>query len=254
MICPACGEPIGESSVPVRFCARCGFELISGRESAPSLTGAETRAKEGGMVWDRLGEVGLLEALFSTWRAVMFGPGRFFASLSPEPRLSRPLLYAVLVGSIGIISGSFWGYMLERSDLFSSLFEGTGGMDMDITITTGLILAAPFLAAFQQFIFSGILHICLLCTGGNRSGYHTTFSVVAFSASTQVLSIIPFIGSVLGSVWSLALIVIGLKTLHGISALRAVIAILLPVLFFCCLGMLALLAIFGLLSTLPFLF
>jgi len=184
----------------------------------------------------------------------MFGAGRFFASLSPEPRLSRPLLYAVLVGSIGIISGSFWGYILERSDLFSTLFERAGGMDMDITITAVLILAAPLLAAFQQFIFSGILHLCLIFIGGNRSGYHATFSVVAFSASTQVLSIFPFVGSVLGSAWNVVLIVIGLRTMHRISTLRAVIAILLPVLFFCCLGMLALLAIFGLLSSLPFLF
>jgi hypothetical protein len=64
---------------------------------------------------------------------------------------------------------------------------------------------------------------------GNHHGYKTTFRAVSYSYSAYLFGIIPFIGLVIGGIYTVILTIIGVKEGHEISTGKAILAVLLPV-------------------------
>ena len=93
-----------------------------------------------------------------------------------------------------------------------------------------MIIPLPFHQAFAIFIGSAIMHLCLMIVGGNHNGYKTTFRAVSYSYSAYLFGIIPFIGLVIGGIYTFILTIIGVREGHGISTGKAVLAVLLPAL------------------------
>jgi hypothetical protein len=106
------------------------------------------------------------------------------------------------------------------------------------------IVLIPVLVIMGMFIWSGILHLCLMIVGGAKKPFETTFRVVCFSSgSTSLLSMIPICGGWIAGVWNIVLECIGLARSHETDTGKAVLAVLLPMIV-CCGGG-ALLAILG---------
>ena len=87
-----------------------------------------------------------------------------------------------------------------------------------------------------MFIWSGIVHLCLMMLGGAKKSFETTFRVICFSCgATYLLSMIPGCGSMITLVWNIVTECIGFSRAHEIDTGKAVMAILLPC-FLCCGG------------------
>jgi hypothetical protein len=55
--------------------------------------------------------------------------------------------------------------------------------------------------------------------------------MVAFSQSTKILELVPFVGGFVGWFWHLIVQVIGLREMHETSYWRTIIAMILPIVF-----------------------
>lgn len=97
----------------------------------------------------------------------------------------------------------------------------------DIAAAIGFIVALVIFGTISLLIAGAIIHICAKIVGGNGD---YTATVRAFSlAETPMAAIgwIPFIGF-LAPIWGFILMILGIRDYHGISTIRAVIAVLLP--------------------------
>jgi hypothetical protein len=90
------------------------------------------------------------------------------------------------------------------------------------------IILIPFWVAFSIVVGSGVVHLCVMIVGGNRKGFEATFRANSYSHSALLFYIVPVIGSIVGGIYYLILIILGVREGHGISTGKAVLAVLLP--------------------------
>ncbi|MGB9629121.1 MAG: YIP1 family protein, partial [Thermodesulfobacteriota bacterium] len=137
-----------------------------------------------------------------------------------------PLIYGVIAGIIGTFSGILWQwiFMAQYIPMVGPLSAIPLGF-----ILIMVLIATPFLIAFSIFVGSAINHVCLMIVGGNKKGFKATFRAVSYAWSGYLFGIIPVVGSLIGSIYSLVLIIFGIREGHGISTGKATLAVFLPI-------------------------
>lgn len=215
--------------------------------------------------WERRDELGGTIALLGTIKLFVAAPREAFARTRPTASLSSPLLFGVVVGTLGVllnILGALVFGSLVVFDLPPQL-EGIlgisiGGQSLEwIPLLLGLlagsvlgtvvaIIAFPPIFVLGLVIWSGVLHGAVRIVGGLRSseaGFRGTFTVAAYSSLAFVLHLVPVVGDLLATVWVILLHTIGLAVVHRTSYRRAFAGVVLP--FVALAGALALGALLG---------
>ncbi|HSD29227.1 MAG TPA: YIP1 family protein [Vicinamibacteria bacterium] len=261
-LCPHCRHAVPDP--PVGLCPNCGGDLqapglppegaasgAGGPGSAPPPLAPFTPPSPGepgagpGTAWDQRGRIGFFNALVETTRQVLTGPGAFFRTMPVTGGVGSPLLYAVVIGWVGLAAAAFYQAIFysvvgsrwaafgdERPEVAAILafVQGWGGFVAQLVFGGMFVVIGVFVAA-------GILHLMLLLLGGATRGFEATFRVVSFAQATSLLLLVPFCGQVvagLAGLWTLVLYVLGLAPAHRIGHGKAAAAVLLPVLFCCC--------------------
>jgi hypothetical protein len=232
--CPQCGfvQPEGDE------CVKCGIiisKFMQYQEMARSIEGQvrEISSEEKVSPWESGG--GFFLAYLRTTREALFSPTQFFKKVSAGEGYWSPLIYGIISGTIG------FGVSLVYQWLF---FSALIPLQIHALIPYNLILTLsligiPLMVASTIFIGSAITHLCLMIVGGNKSGYQATFRAICYSYCAHLFDIVPFIGSFIGSVYMIILIIFGVREGHGISTGKAVLAVLLPFIVMVGLGILA---------------
>jgi hypothetical protein len=275
--CPHCRAPL--SDPPERFCPNCGADLADAGGAEPYAAppppypppipgpppygygsgGSAPPPGYGGPPggsnpWERRHEIGFLSALIETTKQVLTQPSAFFRSMPVTGGLGSPLLYAVIIGYVGLAASTIYNVVF-RSVLSSSLTQMGGGGNLErlapfLEGSTSLIvnlLFGPVFIVIGLFVGAGLFHLLLLALGGAARGFEATFRVACFSQAASIFNIIPACGGLIGLVYALVLLIIGLSEAHQISRGKAAAAVLIPfVVICCCCGGAALLAMFGL--------
>ena len=139
--CPYCtySKKVPKKKIPAgakwATCPRCHrrFEL-SLFEKGPSFTeksapeiGLDTSGQgdEGdwtrsGAPWEKRSELGLWQAIYQTFKTVLFSPEALFRTLTFRGGIAEPLAFGVLVGSVGTMFGLFWLFLVGRDSCFFS--------------------------------------------------------------------------------------------------------------------------------------
>jgi len=183
-----------------------------------------------------------VSALVETTREVLTGPSAFFRAMPATGGLGSPLLYAVIVGWIGLVASAFY-QAIFRSVVGSGL--GAFGSERPeiaallgwVEGWAGFVAQAVFGGVFVVigvFIAAGILHLVLMLLGGARRDFEATLRVVSFAQATSILFLVPFCGQFVGGIWTLVLYVLGLAETHQIGHGKAAAAVLLPIVLVCC--------------------
>ncbi|HVO09958.1 MAG TPA: YIP1 family protein [Vicinamibacteria bacterium] len=240
--CPICQQPLPET--PARYCPSCGADLAQSAPPSFEAGGPAPPPPPGGptaVPWDDRDRLGWVTALVETTRLVLAAPGVFFRSMPTTGGIGSPLLYAVIVGWMGLIVASFYQAVF-RSLMGSPLatlgdrpevtalvgwVEGWAGFVMQVALGGMFVVIGVFVGA-------GIVHLFLLLLGGARNGFETTVRVVCFAQATSVVFLVPFCGQLVAGVWTLVLYVIGLAAAHRIGHGKAAAATLLPLVLLCC--------------------
>ncbi len=189
-----------------------------------------------------------LEALFETGKLFLTSPTEAFKRMSVAGDLGRPLIYAVILGWVGIIAGQLYNIAF-RSAMMPLLapfaHHGMGlGFGMGVAVNVAVMIAAPVLILLGLFIGGAIVHLFLLMVGGANSGFAATIRVMCYATTVHVLQVIPLCGGLIGAVWAIVLEIIGLAIAHRTTQGKAAVAVLLP-LALCCACVALLFAVAG---------
>jgi len=219
--CPQCGFEQPETDE----CIKCGIIIskhVQFQEMARSYEGQvrEISAEEY-TPWES-GE-GFIRAFYRTTRDSLFSPSRFFKKISFGEGYWAPLIYGLIAGIIGNGCAILWFW------LFIAQLIPMDRIPFQYSLSIfQMIVPLPFQLAIAMFVGSAVIHLCLMIVGGNNNGYKTTFRAISYSYSGYLFGIIPFIGLIIGGIYTFILTIIGVREGHEISTGKAVLAVLLP--------------------------
>jgi len=240
--CPSCQA---ENKPGAQFCFNCGQSLtgaaaqtVGEMKPAPPTPGIavgpvpfEAREKHGGF----------FPALWETWKEACFSPNAFFEKVGRSEDTTAPLLFAVICGSVGIVVQQALNLALQSvmMGLLPSQQRGGAmfGMGFNIAISVGMMILAPLWVLLGLVIGTAIAHVGLMIFGGAKKGFNMTLRVVAYAMAAQAFSVIPLCGGYIGGIWALVLEIIGLAKAHETDTWRAVLAVFLPLIVCCGLGL-----------------
>jgi hypothetical protein len=161
----------------------------------------------------------------------MFAPTAFFEKMPLHRGFLLPVLFAVIIGTVGSMASYLWS-MAVGSNVLSE-WVGSG---RNAALWAAVI---PFVVFLGIFMWGMILHVSLFLVGGAKEDFEATFRVVCYTSGPELLGVIPFIGGLASLVWKVYMTVAGLRAVHGISNGRALAALVLPGLLCCAVGVVA---------------
>jgi hypothetical protein len=185
--------------------------------------------------------------LFGTANEALFRPTEFFRNMAVTGGLTDPLLYALILGMVGVMFSYLW-QIVTRGSMQGMIPGMQAGAAPDMFHGAGLALLAffsPFFIIMGMFVSAGILHVCLMAVKGTKAGFEGTFRVVAYGYSANVFMVIPFCGGLLTAVWAIVLSIIGLREAHETTGAKAAFAVFLPAIVCCGLILFVLALILG---------
>jgi hypothetical protein len=182
------------------------------------------------------------EALVETVKLFATDWAQGFRRMPVTGDLSKPLLYAVIVGSIGPIVAQLTSIFIPNP-LVRILQDrlGSGGGEAVSRSAVGLlgIFFVPVAIVVGLFLGAAIVHLCLTLVGGAHGSFMATVRVLCYASTGQLAQVIPVIGGLVALVLVLILEVKGLETAHRTTPGKALAAVLIPVAVCCvCAGLL----------------
>jgi hypothetical protein len=236
MSCPNCGAVLPEPRE--QFCPTCGADLDAAR---PEPSPPTTPRPRPGTPWEDRGRIGFIPALIETTQKVLTAPSAFFASMPVTGGIGGPLLYGIVVGSLGVIVGVLYREVF-RALVGSTFMTLGGGSELRRLMPfvmggVGVVLQvvfAPLFVILGLFVATAIVHLMLLLLGGARQGFEATFRVMCYCEAAAVINVIPLCGGFVSGCYFLVLAVIGLAAAHGIGVGKAAAAVLIPIAVLCC--------------------
>ena len=206
--------------------------------------GGSTSVPRSGLPWDARATKGLFSAFIETLQMVLTRPSEAFTAMQREGGLGEPLLYAVIGGTFGTLFALTYNYAFRSLALFPTRHNAFENMIGGVGLIF-LLVFTPLLVVIGTFIWSAILHLCLMMVGGAKQSFETTFRVICFGGgSLNPLLVIPFCGGLVVLIWKIVVYSIGLARAHETDTGRAVLAVLLP-LVLCCGGIFVVAMMFG---------
>ena len=227
-LCPFCSKEIQQYASK---CVHCGQWL-----TAPEAGGSGGAYQPGAGIsrpkfqeeyhdederecpWEERESYGTLNAYFATATKSLLHPTEFFSRLPIDAGYLNPILFGVMTVVLSAVFTYIW----------SALLRGGGGLFSFLIGLPFIVLGSFIMIPIALFIGSGILHLCLLLVRGANEGYQATFRVVSYSSVPSLFSVVPIVGSI-ASLWSIVLMVIGLRETHKTSTGKSVAAVLIPV-------------------------
>jgi len=234
--CPQCGFEQPQTDE----CVKCGViisKFVRYQEIAKTYEGQirEISSEEKPPPsWE--GKEEFIGAFLSTTREVLFSSTQFFKKVTYGKGYWGPLIYGVICGMIGGGAAALWQWLFASKIIPVQVLSMIPYFSIFLVL---FVIAFPFMIAFSILIGSAITHLCVLIVGGNKKGFEATFRALAYSCAGHLFGIIPFIGSTIGGIYSLVLIILGIREGHGISTGKAVLAVLLPLIVIVGLGIVA---------------
>lgn len=203
-----------------------------------------------GPPWEKRSTIGYLQAIGLTAKEALTNPDGCFSRMKQEGGLVAPLFYFIITGFIGGIFGVAYQLISSRmgmtdvSQMPPALRPFFLQQDFSIASVVGMVVGvvffAPLLLALISFLFSAVLHLGLMMFGGANKPFEVTYRVFCYAwGSSRLLGIMPFCGDLIGLVWGMISLSIGLAKTHETDTWRAVVAVLLPLLV-CCAAIIAL--------------
>jgi len=197
-------------------------------ELEPEEQDREDSRESSAAPWENLQHYGFFPGFFETVKRIMLAPGPFFSQMTLSG-LGMPLGFFILVSVIQVLATFVW----NMTGIFPATAErGAPGMGMGMMGAGSILIlfVYPLIMAAWIFLAAGVTHLFLLAFQAGKSGFEGTFRATAYGSAPMLLGVLPFLGPIIGAVWSLVVTVIGYKSIHQTSFTRVILALIAPVL------------------------
>jgi hypothetical protein len=176
------------------------------------------------------------EPFFETAKLFITAPVQAWRLTRETGDYTRPLLFGLIVGWVGLVFRALWGSMFAAPWLRYvpeqyRMYMGRAGGGIVAQIILG-----PLFVALGLFIGAAILHVSFMIVGalkGSRSQFEGTFRLCAYASISNIANVVPVVGGLAAGVWAIYLIVVGAQQLHKTTQNKALLGVLLPVLLCC---------------------
>jgi hypothetical protein len=204
--CPRCRREVA-SAPGQQFCGSCGGKLVKHPEVPKYCP------------WEDAGNLGWPQAFIQTINNCLFSTKSFFSGLPSNGGYRKPLIFGIILASIGMIFYQAWSVVFGMGQL------GYHGR----VIAIALIVFAPVFAVIVVPLSSLLLHACvLLVSEGSHKGFEATFRVCCYSTSAQLCNFVPILGYPAAAIWATYLVIMGVREVHGVTTGKAALAVFLP--------------------------
>lgn len=200
--------------------------LPLGDETSGLSAGADSddypERRESAVPWEHPAAHGWIPAFMGTLHGVMFRGPAFFSRLSAYGSLGPGYLFFLIMGYVAILGSLLW------SQAMAALLPGAvHGLSERIALPV-LLLLAPIALGLMLLFVAGFIRIILLLFAPDKSEFPLVYRVVSYSMAPFVLSIVPFVGPVIGAAWFVAALIIGCRNALGLPWKLSVFAPLPP--------------------------
>jgi hypothetical protein len=203
--------------------------------------------------WEDRQRLGFAAALVETVKLFVMSPGEAFRRARQSGDYGSPILYALVIGWVMAIVGALWSTLFQttvmsmlplppeiRGQMGGAMAGGVMGFVMTLVL-------APIFIMIGLFLWSGIVHLCLMLVGGakdSKAGFEGTLRAVGYAQTGGLAQIVPIFGGLVAGVWQIVLAILGVAAMHRTSTGKAAAAVLIPIAL-CCVCAIAAVVIFG---------
>lgn len=164
-----------------------------------------------------------LGSFVRTVRDIVTRPVGFFAGIRKSGDFVGPVVFALICVEVTVILSSLISLVLNLATGAQGLVEGVLGFVISLIL-------APIFVAVALAIYAGILHLLVFLIVKPRStGFEATLRTVAYSSVVGLISWIPILGTIVGSIYNIFLNVVGIRETHGTTTGKAALVVLIPV-------------------------
>jgi hypothetical protein len=184
-------------------------------------------------------------------KGALFDPEKFFAQPAPPARAQLPPVpFALFTVTAGLALGFLLSHLLVPASAYQSVraqidalydrapqlwpllerildWLPAGAAEVRRRLYRDLLLS-PVFALAAVYVSAWLTHAILLLLGQNKNGFRATLHAVAWGLAPFCAAIVPEVGGVLASLWTIGLTSYAVSRLHGIATRHAVIAVLGP--------------------------
>jgi hypothetical protein len=231
--CLNCGKDYTTGDCP-NYCSFCGSALGTNpgdrmdSEKAPDendtglkwFNTAQDSRKHYYCPWEDIESIGFFQGLAQTLKQSLGSPRDFFSHMPPHGGYSNPLLYCIIIETLGTLAAYLWGIAVGNP------LVAAGDMSRTTMVLLGIFV--PVMVIIWTFFWSVVLHGTLRILAGPGKSFEGTFRVVAYSSGPELLSVIPYVGSFAAIFLKLYLSIVGLREVHGLTSSKATLIVLLP--------------------------
>jgi hypothetical protein len=216
------------------FCADC-FVMLEGRPLCGQCKDQVVRRVERGFAlevgsrgpspWERERS---FASLVETLRSTLLTPSEFFGGLALEGKGYGYWSYLIILGWPSAVLGAVIAFLVPS--LAGFMGRGVAPFAAQSAIMLGVVvLLAPLQLLIGTSIQAAIAHLFLRIVGGANARLETTVRAAVYAQSVLIFNWVPILGPLVGGIWGLVLLIIGLKQMHSTSYGRVLAAVLLPV-------------------------
>lgn len=219
--CPHCGFDTGEGAAT---CPLCGSRTGSSAAGVTAPGAGSDRGVAGPAAGWEDPRGTFPSNLVATWRASLFEPAAFFRGLPYGAPLARPVLYYLIVSVTSAFFVLLWGSVSDS--IFPSMALGSSE-------PVGPLLQfffEPFGALIALGVGTLVLHALALVLAAEPRGIRATARVFCYAWGPSVFTIVPVLGWIVGFVWSVVLLVVGVREAHRTTGGRAAVIVVTPIL------------------------
>jgi hypothetical protein len=143
-----------------------------------------------------------------------------------EAPVGPALLYFLIIGVISAGLSLFWSSIFDFASLVDYLGADAperGGLSAVIEF-----MLSPLIFLIILYLSAGVTHLILSVMDAADHGFNTTVRVFAYGFGPAVFGVVPVLGSVVGTVWTTVIDIIGLREAHKTTSGKAAAGVLLP--------------------------
>ena len=176
------------------------------------------------------------EPFFETAKMFITAPDQAWKLTRETGDYTRPLLFGVIVGWVGLVFNAIWSTMFGAGLMRMLPAQYAGFNRFGGGSLVAQVILGPLLVAIGLFIGAAIFHVAFMVVGaltGSKSQFEGTFRIVSYSSIAHLAYIIPIVGGLAALVWRVYLMMLGAQQLHKTTQSKALLGILLPMLICC---------------------